>query len=188
MKRVLLFFTFCLFGQVSVYSQDLSNSGNWFYILTNKEPKNHWVQPLPFPESAADYSGQIEYSAMEKSKMRIIAEVLREVYPKPKLHSNVFQLVPLFNSDKMDKSKIPTRDYRFGYRIDVSTHPMTVENGKLQNSFKLGYTDIPFFHFLSVNINYIPDFLGGWGFEYDGPKINLEKHFTYQEINGKESN
>ncbi|MBK7691821.1 MAG: hypothetical protein IPJ31_12135 [Bacteroidetes bacterium] len=29
---------------------------------------------------------------------------------------------------------------------------------------------------------------GRLGFEYDGPKINLEKHFTYKEINGKESN
>ena len=189
MKRTLLFTIFCLFGQIHIYAQDLSEHGNWFYKLTKKEPRNHWSQPLPFPQSAADNAGRIVYTAKEKLKMGVIAEALKEVYPKPKLNSYFIDLEPLFNSNKMDKSKIPTRDYRFGYRIAIFSRPMESIEGKIQKKdFNWYYYDDGTLDFVTVNVNYIPDFLGGWGFEYDGPKINLEKHFTYQEINGKESN
>jgi hypothetical protein len=178
-----------LFVSFSAFTQDIPDKGNWFYLYTKKEPQNHWSQPMPFPQSAADYAGQLVYSAKEKSKMGAIVDALKEVYPRPKLNSYFIDLVALFNSAKMDKTKIPIRDYRFGYRVAVFSRPMEAMAGKVvKKDFKWEWYDDATLDFVTVNVNYIPDFLGGWGFEYDGPKINLEKHFTYQEINGKESN
>jgi hypothetical protein len=173
--------TFCfVIIAVSLQAQVPSEYGNWFYLYPKKEPKNHYVQPLPFPQSAADPAGQIVYSAMEKKKMGKIVEALKEVYPKPKLNSYFIDLQALFNSAKMDKAKIAKRDYRFGYYIGIQSRPMYALEGKLvKKDFNWEWPDDGTLDFVTVNVNYIPDFLGGWGFEYNGPKIMLEEDFTY---------
>jgi hypothetical protein len=195
MKRISTF-TILYLLVANTFAQTDSVYGNWFYLYLKKEPKTHWSQPLPFPQMAADYEGRVTYTLKEKEKMGKILEALKEVYPRPKLHSYFFEVKPFFNLSKWDKAKVAKRDYRFGYGINFFSKFVWIDDNKVNKNKPIDWTanmdagirTFGSFNPVDININYIPDFLGGIAHNYEGPEIVNEKSFTYKKVNGKETN
>lgn len=176
-------------------AQTTSEYGNWFYESStgnavNISPKTHSGKPTVFPGTGVQGDNiKLNFTTKEKAKFQKIIEALKEVNPKPKYHSMLYWMYPQTPNGwrKLTPAMITNRQFRFSYFIGLQYQYMHFDEGKPVDQFfalKFGRE----WDFLNININAIPDFLGGkagdFNNRYDGPRFEAENDFTFKKFAG----
>lgn len=186
--RVLFFLFLPLNG---LLAQTVSENGNWFFHNSESTfPKSHSTQSTTFPvASLRSDNHKITFSPKEKAKIVKMIEALKEVNPKPKYHSMLYWLFPQVNGGlKTTQAIVDKRQYRFSYFIGLQYEFMGLVNGQLSDKFGTGRF-LREWDFLNVNVNSIPNFLGGkkgdFDNAYEGSLFVTEEDFTFKKYNGE---
>ena len=198
MKKTIIFLQLLCAFVGNIKAQIVSEYGNWFYTSStgnavNIFPKSHFGSPTVFPGAGVQGDNiKMNFSTKEKSKFQKIIEVLKEVNPKPKYHSMLYWVYPQTPNGfrQLTKAMIDKRQFRFSYFIGLQYQYMALENNKpVANitALKFGRE----WDFLNININTMPDFLGGkagdFDNRYDGPRFVPENDFAFKKYNGDRS-
>lgn len=194
-QRYFLFLILLCFSFSNLFAQTASETGGWFYeSSTGNEvkiyPKTHSGPPTVFPGTGVRGDNhKIPFSLKEKNKVLKIVDALKEVNPKPKYHSIVYWLFPQAPG-RLDQAIVTKRQYRFNYFIGLQYEYMGFANSKLSDQFGTGRF-LREFDFLNVNINSMPNFLGGKKGDFDnqyfGSLFIPEADFSFKKYNGQRS-
>lgn len=184
-----------LLNSLPVIAQNQENHGNWFpFGEKQATPVSHYDKPAKFPISnigKLNNGNSVKLSAKELAKLERIIDLLKAVNPKPHLHSNLIRVFPI-GSLKLTQQEIDSRKYRFAYGIEIGAisfwaqeakpFPKLDLSGSMESTIRQSYTP----GLMAININSIPDFLGGsngaFPHDYEGPQFRLEEDFTYFEV------
>jgi hypothetical protein len=196
MKRLTIILLLSLSQSSNLSAQSANHYGGWFFKqIDNRDilPKTHQSQSAVFPPTyigSLDNGVKVNLSPKEKTKLTKIVDALKEVYPKPYLHSYLYWVQPK-GSNKLTQNDIDKRAYRFGYALNVGYVGMEVADNQvlpqlivptsMEQTINMTFQ----WSMLTVNVNTIPNFLGGdkpmWFHAYDGPTLEVEDDFTYRK-------